>query len=602
MAENQATFDISLKGDLKAQSREAANALSELKTRLKDNQDAVEDYRAKLKALRSQSGDTTNAQRELKEKLDALKKTMGDQRAAASGLRDKLGELRAATKAQSASAKEAQERAKALETGMRAAGGPVQAMREHLKTLREALGGGNAGAVLFAGGMALLVAAVAAASAAIVGGVVSLGKWAIGAADTARSLGLLQEATAGSAENSAAMTSQIDAMARRVPTARAELQQLYQETFRLANNSRMSGAAIQSTYEAIAQSSAAMGDSVGHQIGDLITRSKELGVVRIGRLDVQGTGLDYEKDLVAPLAKAMAKAGPVTAEGMNKARAQLAIGGLQMDAGAKFLADAVNKRFGSINLRQLLSLDVQWRRLKETFVEFTRGIHLEPLLEAVQHFFAMFNTENDVGAALKTIVEVLGNGIVDATAKGGPAVESFFKDLVIGAQELVIASLEGKESLLDLFKVDAKDLVADLRALVALLKGAAQLVRGVGSVVGYTADAIIELGQRAGIGGDSPGGPEVKTSPAHATGGVVGRPAPGEFWASVAPGETIVPAGASIAGGGGGQGGVTVNVTIHATGKGGEDIAKGITDSSFRAQLLETLTVALGSAGIQVPT
>jgi hypothetical protein len=57
------------------------------------------------------------------------------------------------------------------------------------------------------------------------------------------------------------------------------------------------------------------------------------------------------------------------------------------------------------------------------------------------------------------------------------------------------------------------------------------------------------LALQARAGGAAAGGAfaKVATDVKHAEGGVVGRPAPGEFFASVKPGETIVPAG----GGGG---------------------------------------------------
>jgi predicted nucleic acid-binding Zn-ribbon protein len=621
VADSQATFDISLTGNLKAQSREAAQALAELKIRLKDNNDAVEDYRAELKALRSQGGDTSKQQAELKDKIDSLKKAMTEQRTAANGLRDRLGTLRDATREQAAASKEAANKSKellgtvgALASGFKAAGGPADGLREKLKAFREIVGENHLGLITLGAGIALTVIAVAAVTTAVVESIVSFGKWAIGTADAARSLGLLQEAAAGSAENSAAMTSQIDAMARRVPTARAELQSLYQETYRLANNTTMSGQAIQDTYSAIAQSSAAMGDAVGKQIGELITRSKQFGVVRIGRLDVLGTGIDYEKDLVAPLARSLHKVGPITTKEMNEARSQLAIGGMKIDAGAKFVADAVNARFGSINMKQMLSLDVQWRRLKETFVSFTRGINLEPLLQAVQHFFAMFNTENDVGAALKQIVEVLGNGMVGAIAKGGPAAEDFFKSLVIDAQELVIAAYEGKKSLADMFTVDAGDILEDLKQLVALLKDAAQVVSAlnrarnaaadfvVSAVQGATGDSGADLSRQAAAyaaGHDARmavASGNVTTSPAHADGGVVGKPAPGEFWASVAPGETIVPEG--IAAGGSGAAPITLNVTVNASGTGGKEVAASLSESSFLEKLTDSIERALIGAGI----
>jgi hypothetical protein len=60
----------------------------------------------------------------------------------------------------------------------------------------------------------------------------------------------------------------------------------------------------------------------------------------------------------------------------------------------------------------------------------------------------------------------------------------------------------------------------------------------------------------------------VMVPPANAEGGVVARPPSGEFFASVAPGETIVPRGGAT------QGGGSVNITLNVNGIGGQDLAR----------------------------
>jgi peptidoglycan hydrolase CwlO-like protein len=618
---DNAQFTIDLGGDLASQAKSAADALTGLKDRIKSTQAETQGYRDALKNLKGSSDETKKAQEDLRGKIDTLKKSMVDSKASAQILRDKLVQLRQSTKDQASAAKEAAERAKALDGALRAAGGPVQSLRDRFEHLREVMGGGAVSAAsLLVAGVAAVAVGVVALTAAVIGVAASFAHWIVEATDMARTLGLLQEAAAGSAENSAAMTSQIDAMARRVPTARAELQKMYEETYRLANFSTMSGQAIQSTYEAIAQSSAAMGQQVGAQIGEIITRSKQLGVVRIGRLDVLGTGLDYEKDLVAPLAKAMSKQETVTAEGMSKARLQLQIGGLKIADGAKLVADAVNKRFGDINLRQLLALDVQWKRLKETLVSFTRGINLEPLLKAVAHFFAMFNSENSVGAALKQIVELFGNGLVDAGAKSGPVLEHVFKQAVILAQDAIIAFLTVRNYLRDAFSVDVSDFTTDLKLVATTLERIVDLLPGVGlAVSGIKAAAALGSEVAQGIG-HSKGGEaagdlqarqmarlkelrasgmtaEIPESPAHADGGVVGKPAPGEFWASVAPGETIVPKGGA-APASAVNGKLELTLVVKGEGKSGPEIVGAMRTGSFLEELQHAFEVALGGQGI----
>lgn len=80
----------------------------------------------------------------------------------------------------------------------------------------------------------------------------------------------------------------------------------------------------------------------------------------------------------------------------------------------------------------------------------------------------------------------------------------------------------------------------------------------------------------------------------------MGAPAPGEFWASVAPGEQIVPAGASAKSGGGGVTIQTLNVNIEAKEGTGKEIAQGLVEESFIEKLTHTFEVALGNIGIGV--
>jgi hypothetical protein len=93
-------------------------------------------------------------------------------------------------------------------------------------------------------------------------------------------------------------------------------------------------------------------------------------------------------------------------------------------------------------------------------------------------------------------------------------------------------------------------------------------------------------------------------APAHATGGVVAKPAPGEYFASVAPGEAIVPAGGGRGASGGGTS-ITIpsfSVIIQAGSTEGRKAAAAVADvvngGSFRAQLVKALEDVLKGAGV----
>jgi hypothetical protein len=105
--------------------------------------------------------------------------------------------------------------------------------------------------------------------------------------------------------------------------------------------------------------------------------------------------------------------------------------------------------------------------------------------------------------------------------------------------------------------------------------------------------------EREGNIGGGTGVREIE-APAHAAGGLVMRPAPGELFASVAPGERILPAGRGAGGaGGGGRASVTVNFTLHVSG--GKDppgTVAAIQGSSFLADLTKAIEEVLDSAGV----
>jgi hypothetical protein len=416
MADKTASFAINLEGNAKDVSKEDAAALEELRQKIKSTQDNLKNYSEALRGLKGNSDEVKSAKEQLKAKIDALQQSLGKSKLEVL----KLGTTYEQLRRQANAAKDGQV---AMGKTLSAVGGPIQGARDKLEALKGMFGEGNAGAALLAGGVALLATAAVALVAALGAGVIAFARWAFGAADAARSMGLIREAATGSAQKAANLGTQIDALAKKIPTPKAELNALASELARTLNNTTLSGQGIVDTFNIVAQASAAMGQTVGKQLGDIIDRSKRFGRIQINPLELQGTGLKFQ-DVAASLAKNLNI-------GIGAAQKALFEGRVKINDGAKAIRDAVDKRFGEINARKLLSLDVIAQKVHETFDKLASGIRIEPLGAALTHFFKLFDSEQTgTGKGLKALVETLGNGLVKGLVAIAPLAELAFATLI----------------------------------------------------------------------------------------------------------------------------------------------------------------------------
>lgn len=487
MADKQAKINLSLEGNLKQEANESARALGDLKAALKENQDALAGYRSDLKKL-SESGDTSSLKAlDLKKKILDLGGVMKTQRSELAGYRNRLVEIREALSAKAKAARDAAAGQKAMASAISAAGGPVSEMKGKLDLLKDLLGSGNAKAVLLAGGFALLMAAGAALTASLVSGLTSLAKWALGAADAARSMGLIREAASGSAENAANLGSQIDQLAQRVPIAKSELNALASEMARTLNNTTLSGEGIVDTFNLVAQASAAMGDTVGKQLGEIVERSKMFGRLQINPFELQGTGVKFQ-DVASSLAANLGTS-------IDTAKKALFEGRVKINDGAKAIRDAVEARFAEINARKILALPVVIEKAKEAFDSLAKSIRVAPLGAALQHFFLLFDSNaTGTGRALKTLVETLGNGLVATLVKLAPLAELAFAKLVGLVLKTAIAALKLGIALKESFagKLVERLLTTD-NALGALKATFGVVVFLVGAFLAVVAAGVAEL-------------------------------------------------------------------------------------------------------------
>ena len=220
----------------------------------------------------------------------------------------------------------------------------------------------------------------------------------------------------------------------------------------------------------------------------------------------------------------------------------------------------------------------------EAFSHLFDGLDATPITDVIKNFTGLFDQSTDVGQAMKKEV---GGGIqhvVNWLGKMMTEAEITFLNIatwVVKNKGEIKAMFESGVSVGGAF-------IKVLEGVATVLGVIGKAAIGVGTSIGWVGDklGLVDHGGAAltpeqydakygkGGGGALPG-----TAPAHAEGGLVQRPAPGEFFASVAPGEYIMPqreaqqilggsaretASAANANGGGASGGVHVDkLEIH---------------------------------------
>jgi len=231
----------------------------------------------------------------------------------------------------------------------------------------------------------------------------------------------------------------------------------------------------------------------------------------------------------------------------------------------------------------------------ETLHHLFDGIDTSPLTDAIKSVISLGDQGTPSGQALADGVQSGTNTVIKGFAEAITESEVFFINLETYSIEAhtflqpIIATLEEITG-------TAGGAAANIRGLMGAFEGAAS--GGFHGAVGGGA-----LGGLVGAVGGAVGGVESSKAPAHALGGLVTQPASGERFASVKPGEMILPermtamlsgsglgaagsAAVSPAAQGGGDGGVQIG-TLHLTVQG----SHGVTDAKELS--VAGLTVAL---------
>lgn len=117
----------------------------------------------------------------------------------------------------------------------------------------------------------------------------------------------------------------------------------------------------------------------------------------------------------------------------------------------KKTADAIRARFGGVAKAQLLDLNVQTAKLKESFGRLFTGLKIEGFLSALNEVTQLFSQNTATGRALKVIIETLFNPIIAGAQMAAPLMKRFFQGLVIAALYVAIVLLTVRNKIRDTF-------------------------------------------------------------------------------------------------------------------------------------------------------
>ncbi len=641
MSDASATFSINLEAD-PANIVAAGDSIQELKRKADASIASVSSMRDKLRDLKGTSAEVVNIKQQLNARLQAEQTNLASAALATVKAGTSLRALQVESRNAAKAATEAAKAQKGMGDVLDSVGGPLGRVKDKLSGLGELFEGTNAGMVAIGAGAAAAVAGVVLFTGAVVAATIALSKFAIAEGDANRSLALSRQFIAGSAADSARMGDQIDQLRQKIPLTTAEFSKLYGGIRASFDGTYASGEAIKNIVTTVGAASAAAGDQVASKLQAIAEQGKNVGRfgLDLGRNgskgELAGTGVSGED-----VAKHLAENTNVSLE---KARASLRAHTVDYVQGIKAFTQASKDAFGEINAAKLLSIDNVVNKFHDDLSSLTKGFDMKPILEPVSKIANLFSVTTPTGYALREMFTSLGRVLGNVAQSSAPMVEVAIKTIVLEAlllrNELLRLEISFKQSfgstaadraqriegIITATKVAVGALgVTVLGITTALATGAAvaalwaapfvlayQAAKGVYDYANRTAGVRsgggkqIDMGAKADLVGPgvSSGGAMI-TAPANADGGVVARPAPGEVFASVAPGERIVPNGPDSGSGrrgGAGSISITVPITIHASGSNGREVAQSVQSSGIVAQLTKAIEDALKSAGVPTQT
>jgi hypothetical protein len=168
------------------------------------------------------------------------------------------------------------------------------------------------------------------------------------------------------------------------------------------------------------------------------------GSSAVGREEVNGMAVSLYRMNMRGVALTQALEGLATVQSAagEEQRAfyqQLYVGAARSGVAIKKVSDDIKARFGGVAAAQMLSLGVQSKKLKENFNALFRGVKVEAFLTALKSVTDLFSQNTASGRALKQILEVTMQPLIDGISTLGPIAKRFFQGMILAAQDITIA-------------------------------------------------------------------------------------------------------------------------------------------------------------------
>lgn len=428
----------------------------------------------------------------------------------------------------------------------------------------------------------------AAASAAAIG-VATLayegGKLAIEMSELRERSTQMFTGLSGSAAGGEEMYSAIQKLRKVLPESERDLGQW---AAKLMGAGMVDPRSVQESIKAMSSASALMGGgeqgkAAAEKVSNLIAKSLEGGKFKGMAKALVGTGVSAD-DLAKQL-------------GMTPEAFQLAFkkGTIAADKGIDALNDVLQRKGVGALSNTMGEVAVMGRKVGEAWAHMFDAVDVKPIVASFRQMVSVLDTTLPSGRAMKMTITDAFNAIVKAGAV-------MVRDLTIGFLYTELAVLRLMHVLAPVilqFREWQKNGTA-AAAWNLMLGTAAVILVTIGVAIGAVVLAAIRIGQAfmwavqkvlelkqavTGVGQAAPnmtkvmtghastlsgaggaGGIEIGTAPAHASGGRVMQPASGEVFASVAPGEIIIPRGGANGSEGAQAGGSSRSITVDVGG------------------------------------
>lgn len=442
---NEARYPIKIESNAAQVASEGATALEQLRARIEASKNAVRGYSDSLKSLVGDSDEVVAAKKELKDRIDAEKTAMNRDTLEILKQGATYDRLTQAHKKAIADKKQLEAETKKNEAADKSAIPAINTLKSAIEEMTAAEIAAAAAEAAATAGIGILIGAVVGAAVAVPVLTKAFAEYALTSGNLLRTQQLNREAFVGNAEDALHLGNQIEALKDKTSQSRAELNAMATDLSQAGNK----GNELVDALAAVSEESTALNDKAGAQLKEIISRGAQFNTFALGALELQGTGLKF-----ADVASALAKN---THKSVDEAALALQQGRVTLGEGAAAMKDAVESRFGEINLKKMLDINVIATKFKDLVDSLTKDIHLDGLLKSFKELADLFDQGNESGQALKELVTFIGQGLADTFSGATPGMKAFIEELELGALDLQGSYLDLKLQFLETFGPNVLD-------------------------------------------------------------------------------------------------------------------------------------------------